>query len=249
MAKYKCPTLGDCDHANRGEIFERAPGEDLKCPGCGTLLNPVATPEGGTSSGGKTPLMAIGAVVLVALAGGGYYFSATSGKTPEAQPPAPAPLVEQAPTPAAQPVPAPSPTAVPGIAPSDTETRALRQESQDKLISGDAASAEQAGSRAAANEMLKLAIAKMTQGKLDEAEKDLLEARARDPKQPLVAYNLAVLRLKQGRRDDALKEFEASFMAGFSHFDKMDQDPDLDGLRKDARFTKLVAEYRNKLAK
>lgn len=44
---------------------------------------------------------------------------------------------------------------------------------------------------------------------------------------------------------DALKEFEASFMAGFSHFDKMDQDPDLDGLRKDARFTELVAQYRN----
>ena len=59
------------------------------------------------------------------------------------------------------------------------------------------------------------------------------------------AVSLAVLRLKQGRRDDALKEFEASFMAGFSHFDKMDQDPDLDGLRKDARFTELVAQYRN----
>lgn len=30
MAKYKCPTLGDCDKANSGEIFERAPGEELK---------------------------------------------------------------------------------------------------------------------------------------------------------------------------------------------------------------------------
>ncbi len=246
MAKYKCPTLGDCDHANRGEIFERAPGEDLKCPGCGTLLNPVATPGSGGSSGGKkTPLIAAGAAVLVALAGGGYYFSAAGNKPVEAPPP-PAPVVEQAPAPAPAPV---APPAAPGIAPPEAETKALRQESQDKLTAGDAASAEEAGSKAAANEMLKLAIAKMTQGKLDEAEKDLLEARARAPKQALVAYNLAVLRLKQGRRDDALKEFEASFMAGFSHFDKMDQDPDLDGLRKDARFTELVAQYRNAPAK
>ena len=242
MAKYKCPTLGDCDHANRGEIFERAPGEDLKCPGCGTLLNPVATPD--TCGGGnKTPLIAAGAAVLVVLAGAGYYFTA-GGNKPVEPPPPPAPVVEQAPAPAPVAMP-PAQAAAPGIAPSEADTRALRQESQDKLTAGDAASAEQAGNRAAANEMLKLAIAKMTQGKLDEAEKDLLEARARDPKQSLVSYNLAILRLKQGRRDDALKEFEASFMAGFSYFDKMDQDPDLDGLRKDARFTELVAQYRN----
>lgn len=250
MTKYKCGAYGDCDRANAGEIFERAPGEDLKCPGCEQLLTPLPTPDTGVAGGGKTPLIAAGAAVLAALAGGGYYFTAVRGKAPEAPPPAPVPVVEQAPTPAAAPVaPLATPAAAPGIVPSETETKALRQESQDKLTAGDAASAEQAGSKAAANEMLKLAIAKMTQGKLDEAEKDLLEARARDPKQPLVAYNLAVLRLKQGRRDDALKEFEASFMAGFGYFDKMDQDPDLDALRKDSRFNELVAQYRSKPAK
>lgn len=236
MAKYKCPTLGDCDHANRGEIFERAPGEDLRCPGCGTLLNHVETPNVG-SGGGKTKLIAVSAVVLLVLAGGGYYFSAKRSTAQEEAKVEPV-VVEQAPASVV-------PTATPGIAPPETETKALRQESQDKLTAGDAASAEQASKRAATNEMLKLAIAKITQGKLDEAEKDLIEARSRDPKQPLVSYNLAVLRLKQGRRDDALKEFEASFMAGFSYFDKMDQDPDLDSLRKDARFIKLLDQYRN----
>jgi predicted negative regulator of RcsB-dependent stress response len=137
-----------------------------------------------------------------------------------------------------------APTAASGIAPSDAETKALRKDSQDKLTSGDAASAEQAGNKAAANEMLKLAIAKMSQGKLEDAEKELLAARERDPKQSLVSYNLAVLRLKQGRKDDALKEFEASFMAGFSHFNQMDQDTDLDILRKDPRFNELIAQYR-----
>ena len=184
MAKYKCPTLGDCDHANRGEIFERAPGEDLKCPGCNTLLNPVAAPDGGSRGASRTPLIAAAAAVLVALTGGGYYFTAM-GKPAQEPPPPPAPVVEQAPAPVVEQAPAPAPApaeppaAAPGIAPSEAETKALRQESQDKLTAGDAASAEQAGSRAAANEMLKLAIAKMTQGKLDEAEKDLLATPSR----------------------------------------------------------------------
>ena len=38
MAKYKCPTLGDCDNANSGEVFERSPGDDVKCPKCDTPM-------------------------------------------------------------------------------------------------------------------------------------------------------------------------------------------------------------------
>ena len=230
MAKYKCPSLGDCDKANSGEIFERSPGEDLKCPGCGQLLQIVNAPSSDDTPRGNKMLLFVGVVVAVALLGGaGYYFLGASRKAPEPVSPVSAP--------------APGATAS-GIAPSEADSKALRQESQDKLTSGDAASAEQASNKAAANEMLKLAIAKMAQSRFDEAEKDLLAARERDPKQSLVSYNLAVLRLKQGRTDDALKEFEASFMAGFSYFDKMDQDPDLDALRKDKRFTDLVAQYR-----
>lgn len=246
MAKYKCISLGDCDKANSLEIFERAPGEDLKCPACGTPLQIVEAPNGGGGGGIKPPLIVAAVAAVAVLAGGGYYFTAGHNKAPEAASPTQEAAV---PPPVANPVPsavaATTNSAVaPGIAPSEAETKALRQESQDKLTSGDAASAEQASNKAASNEMLKLAIAKMTQGKLEDAEKDLVAARERDPKQPLVSYNLAVLRLKQHRPDDALKEFEASFMAGFSHFDKMDQDPDLDGLRKDPRFTALVAQYR-----
>lgn len=220
MAKYKCPNLGECDHANRNEIFERAPGEELKCPSCGRLLDPLTASVPDFDSP-KALRIVIGIVVLVAIAGGGYYLL---GSTP-------------------------APVFTSGIAPSSSETKSLGQQSQDRLTSGDADGAEVAASKAAANEMIKLAIAKITQGKLDEAEKDLREARVRDPKQSLVPYNLAILRLKQGRYDDALKEFEASFVAGFSYFDKMDQDPDLNAVRKDSRFTNLVAQYRNKSVK
>lgn len=244
MAKYKCPTLGDCERANAAEIFERSPGDDLHCPGCNTLLDQVQAPTGGKRGGVNRAAIASAVVTVIALGGGGYYFM--GHKT--AQPEAPAETVT-APVSAAEAAPEAAPASAPaaaaaGIAPNEAETAALRAKGESDLKTGNADGAEQASNKAAANEMLKLAIAKMSQGKLDEAEKSLASARDLDPRQSLVPYNLAVLRLKQGRTDDALKEFEASFMAGFPYFDKMDKDPDLDGLRKDSRFTKLVEQYR-----
>lgn len=94
------------------------------------------------------------------------------------------------------------------------------------------------------NQLLNLAIAHLEQGNLAEAEKDLQAARAHAPQQPLVAYNTAILRLKQHRVDDALRELDASFAAGFSYFDQLDMDNDLDPIRDNPRFVALVAKYR-----
>jgi tetratricopeptide (TPR) repeat protein len=241
MTKYKCPTLGDCERANTGEVFERAPGEDLKCPGCATLLEPQLQAETG-----RKPSLAmvagIGAAIVLLAAGGGYAYlkqapadAVVAQAAPEAAPVSAA---------AAAPAAATAPQAAGGIAPDENDTAILRREGEARLLDGQAQAAEAAGSKAAANEMMKLAIAKMAQGKLDEAEKELEAARARAPQQPLVYYNLAVLRLKQDRTDDALKQFEASFMAGFDHFNEMDKDPDLAALRADPRFDGLVKKYR-----
>lgn len=235
MAKYKCPTLGDCDKANAGEVFERSPGEDLKCTGCGTQLEPQASTTSRDGSSKKVMPMVIGAVAIALLAGGGFYYSqrepavtASVAESPVAESPVVPPAVE---------------SSTSGIAPSDAQTKELRQQGEMQLAKGNAEGAAESSSRAAVNELLKLAIAKMGQGKLDEADKDLAQARERGPQEPLVYYNTAVLRLKQGRTDDALKEFEASFMAGFSHFDKLEQDHDLDELRKMPRFVALVKQY------
>ena len=128
---------------------------------------------------------------------------------------------------------------------TDTKlTKRLPSNNDDDQIRTGAAQAELRSNKAASNELIKIAIAKMAQGKLDEAEIDLLESQKRTPQQSLVYYNMAILRLKQGRSNDALKEFESSFKSGFSHFKMMDQDSDLDEFRKSPSFLALVAKYR-----
>ncbi len=250
MAKYKCPTLGDCDRANAGEVFERAPGEELKCPTCNTLLEPVPEAKSSARAAGKgssTAMIAVGVIALLAAGGGGYYYFSTPAVTPTTQVAVPTPAVEAPPPSAAAPTPPPVAEAEKGtgIAPSAEETDAAIKGSAKKLAAGEMTGAERDASRAASNEMIKLAIAEMAQGKLDAAEKTLADARARDPKQSLVYYNTAILRMRQGRVDDALKEMEACFMAGFNYFDEMDKDTDLDDLRRNPRFTELLTRYRN----
>jgi hypothetical protein len=248
MPIYKCPTVGDCERANAGELFVRSPGEDLRCPECSTLLE-LQTPAATKGPSKKLIATAVTvAIVVVAGVGGGVFYkkshsagevAAVTAPAPEAMSSSSAPVVTAAVT-----VDASSPVANGGIAPSDADISAQRKDSDTKLSQGDASGAESASNEVAAKEMVKVAIAQMTQGKLDDAEKELTEAAARDPKQPLVYYNMAVLRLKQGRTDDALKELEASFLDGFTYFDEMQKDPDLDAIRNDPRFVALVKKYR-----
>lgn len=238
MAKYTCATLGDCDRANTGEVFERSPGEDLKCPDCGILLQMQAPSTSGNNGPRGNKLLPIAAAVIgLALLGGAALLYTKRQPQPgvaETQPVAAAPALE---------APA-SATSGGGIAPPEAETAALRRQGEASLTAGDATQAAAASNRAATNEILKLAIAKMAQGKLDEAEQDLQQARSRAPQESLVYYNFGVLRLKQNRTADALREFEASFMAGFTYFDQLDKDSDLAPLRKDPRFAELLAKYR-----
>lgn len=235
MPKYKCPSVGDCDKANTGEIFERTAAEDIRCPECATLM--VLQDQNKSASPANPKIIAIAAVavfVVVAGVGGGlYYKKSHAGAATE---------VAAAATTAAASVPAAGNAG--GIAPSDAEITAQRKDSDTKLSQGNAQGAESESNQVAAKEMVKVAIAQMSQGKLDDAEKELNDAATRDPKQSLVYYNMGVLRLKQGRTDDALKQFEASFLNGFNYFDEMAKDPDLDAIRNDPRFIALVKKYR-----
>ncbi len=238
MSKYRCPTLGDCERANSAEIFERSAGEDLKCPGCSTLLEPIEGASGpSTSSSGRSAkIIGVAVAAVVVLGAGGWYVLRK-----------PAPVAALPDSAVASSAASTASAGLPnGLPPSEAELERQKQDAQAALVAGRASNAEASSTKAASNEIIKLGIAKMTQGKFDEAEKSFKSAVEIDPKQYLGYYNMAILRLRQGRTDDALKEFEASFMSGFSSFEKLDQDSDLSEIRKDKRFIDLVARYKGK---
>lgn len=253
MPKYKCPSVGDCDKANTGEIFERTAAEDIRCPECSTPM--VLQSQNKTSTPANLKIVTIAAVAVFAVVagvGGGLYYKKShavastevAAATTATAASAPVPATPVMPVAEKQSASASAAGHAGGIAPSDTEITAQRKDSDTKLTQGDAQGAESESNQVAAKEMIKVAIAQMSQGKLDDAEKELNDAAARDPKQSLVYYNMGVLRLKQGRKDEALKQFEASFLNGFNYFDEIAKDPDLDAIRNDPRFIALVKKYR-----
>ena len=73
-----------------------------------------------------------------------------------------------------------------------------------------------------------------------------MQARERDATESLIYYNLAIVRLRQNLPEEALKQLEAAFTAGFKHFDAMDKDTDLDSLRDLPKFKELISRYRKK---
>lgn len=228
MAKYKCKNLGECDRANSGEVFEIAVGEDPKCPGCGiaSMLELVNNPTGGAGSS-KIPLIAGAAVTFVLLAGGGAYF--WSGQQQAAE------KVAQE-------------TRLKAEADKQAEmARAGQLEDERRKQSEQADAAAQQAKTRHQEQMIARAVGLMAKGQLVDAEKMLGEASDIDSSNPLVSYNLAVLRLHQSRTDDAFKALEDSFKLGFNHFDAMERDHDLDGLRKHPRFKALLAQYRSKV--
>jgi TolB-like protein/Flp pilus assembly protein TadD len=80
--------------------------------------------------------------------------------------------------------------------------------------------------------------------RLGEREEGLLwanRARAIDPDDSGVLYNVACLYALEGRRDDALACLEQAFQSGFGARDWIANDPDLESLRCDPRFQALLA--------
>lgn len=84
----------------------------------------------------------------------------------------------------------------------------------------------------------------MATGKLTEAKANLELLLTTNPKEPLAHYNLAIIAVRQSQKNVALEKLKDCFDSGFVHFDRMDQDKDLDPLRKDPAFVALVNAYR-----
>lgn len=245
MYKYKCKSVGDCSVANRAEpIISESLMNEPKCSECGGDLELLQEKSGDKKSGGgsgKGLVMGGIAASVIVVAGAAWFFLGRQSAPKEAPVLAMAPA--SAPSVASELAPSDSKMGS-GISPSESESAKARQDADAKLSNGQFSEAEKKAARAAALEMIKTAVAKMGQGDLSGAENELLQARERDATESLVYYNLAIVRLRQQQPDEALKQLEAAFMAGFTHFDAMDKDPDINPLRNQPKFKELMSIYR-----
>ncbi len=71
----------------------------------------------------------------------------------------------------------------------------------------------------------------------------LLRASYQSAHNPNLQYDLACLRLLLDRPDEALEALDAAFAGGWSNWDHLEIDPDMEKLRTDPKFHQLLAKY------
>lgn len=88
------------------------------------------------------------------------------------------------------------------------------------------------------------AAAYMLQRKFNKADDDLRKAKELSPNSPSVRYNYASLHSLRGDIDLALDEMDAALARGFSDYDALRRDPDLDNLRRSPEFRKVLEKHK-----
>jgi len=84
----------------------------------------------------------------------------------------------------------------------------------------------------------------MQQKKFNKAEDDLRRAKDLSPDSPSVRYNYASLHSLKGNVDLALDEVDAALTKGFSDYDALRLDPDLNNVRKHPEFRKILEKHK-----
>ncbi len=88
------------------------------------------------------------------------------------------------------------------------------------------------------------AVAYMQLAKFNKAEEDLRKAKELAPNSPSVRYNYASLHSLNGNVDLALDEIDAALTQGFSDYDALRLDPDLNAVRRHPEFRKILEKHK-----
>jgi tetratricopeptide (TPR) repeat protein len=88
------------------------------------------------------------------------------------------------------------------------------------------------------------AVAYMVQKKYNKAMDDLRKAVDLAPQSPSIRYNLASLHSLQANTDLALDEIDAALARGFSDYDALRKDPDLNNVRRHPEFRKVLERHK-----
>lgn len=87
-------------------------------------------------------------------------------------------------------------------------------------------------------------VAYMQQRKFNKALEDLKKAKELKADSPSIRYNLACLYSLKGDVDFGLDELDAALTNGFSDYESLRRDPDLNSLRKHPEFKKVLEKHK-----
>lgn len=104
--------------------------------------------------------------------------------------------------------------------------------------------ASQAAQGASTVDLIRQAERKLAGNDLPEAEALLLQARQQYGDDPMIDYNLAILHMRSGDEDTAVRNLRDAFLHGFRGFALLDTAPDLTPLKTDPRYQALLTRYR-----
>ena len=257
MAKYKCVNLGGtCSKAESGEIVERPLGGDNKCDECHMSLSPIN--DGGDGGGGSGPnrkliAVVIGAIGIVMLTGVGVYeYKQWSSDRvvvlkPDSSPVAvasipissAASLVTPAPTSASV---AAEPAAIEKPAPMVANEVAARK-TCDEAVKAKQRDADKVCRRATAITLMNSGTLSAINGKLDQAERDYLAAKDKDPDFPELYFNLAVLKARQNKGSEAVDNLNLASAKGFTQFSAIKGEPALQKLKSDPALKSKIEAF------
>lgn len=256
MAMYKCKNFGSCSRADSGEEFSLAAGTDDKCPECGSTLVRVGdeSADAGTRGGGgsnKTRVIASAAVaVLLVLAGVGY-MKLGGKQVVELKPESPTAAASvRAPAVAASIASAP-PAAASESAVVVKPAAMVSQEVAVRTTCDEATKAKQPDAdkvcrRATAVTLMNSGVLSAIGGKLDEAEKDYLAAKDKDPDFPELYFNLGVLKARQNKGSEAVDNLTLARTKGFTQFSAMKGEPALQKLKSDPALKLKIEAFETK---
>lgn len=247
MSVYKCKNFGSCSRADFGEEFSLAAGGDDKCPECGFTLVGVddigAVSSKENAFGSKKQMLIVGLIgaVVLAAAGGGYW-SWKSKKVVELRPDASykyVPLDEKSANPssgasvagagtsggASAATPKPAPMVANEVAARKTCDEATKAKHND---------AAKICRHATAITLMNSGVLAAIDGKLDQAEKDYLAAKDKDPDFPELYFNIAVLKARQNKASEAVDNLTLANTKGFTQFSAIKSEPALQKLKSDS---------------
>lgn len=88
------------------------------------------------------------------------------------------------------------------------------------------------------------AAAYIAQKKFDKAMDDLKKALSINPNHPVIHYNFAAIYSLQNQSARSLASLDKALELGFNDFAFLQQDPDLDNIRKSREFRKILKKHK-----